>query len=74
MIVGSAAGWYGHKAIARIEAWGRKMDEEDPIFQALTEPEERAEFLRGYLQRSVDARSIPELTNGAYPVGAAHLK
>jgi hypothetical protein len=74
MIVGSAGGWYGHKAIARIQAWGRNMDEQDPIFEALTEPEERVEFLRGYAQTSVGAHLIPALANRAYPMGAAHLK
>jgi hypothetical protein len=74
IIVGSAAGWYGHKAIARIQAWGRNMDEQDPIFQALTEPEECVEFLRDYAQTTVDAHSIPTLANGAYSIGAAPLK
>ena len=50
------------------------MDEQDPIFQALTEPEERVEFLRDYAQTTVDAHSIPTLANGAYSIGAAPLK
>ena len=36
-------GWYGHKAIARIQAWGEKMNEQDLIFQAMSAPEEWAE-------------------------------
>jgi hypothetical protein len=37
---GSIVGWYGHKAIARIQAWGERMNEQDLIFQAMSAPEE----------------------------------
>jgi hypothetical protein len=32
-------GWYGHKAMVRISIWGRNMDEQDAIFQAMEGPE-----------------------------------
>ena len=37
---GSIVGWFGHKAIARIQAWGERMNEQDLIFQAMSAPEE----------------------------------
>ena len=40
VITGSTVGWYLHKAIARIQAWGEKMNEQDLIFQAMSQPEE----------------------------------
>ena len=33
-------GWFGHKVIARIQAWGERMNEQDLIFQAMSAPEE----------------------------------
>jgi hypothetical protein len=47
LIVASAAGsaalgWYGHKALLCIQAWGEKMNEQDAIFQSVMSPEERA--------------------------------
>jgi hypothetical protein len=36
-------GWYGHKASVRIATWGRNMNEQDGIFQAMADQEEWAE-------------------------------
>ena len=40
VIAGCSVGWYGHKVIARVQAWGEKMNEQDLIFQAMSQPEE----------------------------------
>ena len=40
-IVGAAVlGWYAHKAVVAIQAWGEKMNEQDAIFQSVAAPEE----------------------------------
>ena len=37
LAIGTAIGWYAHRAYARIEKWGRAMNAQDAIFREVTE-------------------------------------
>jgi len=42
--IGTALGWYGYKAVLRIQSWGERMNECDNIFQIVTTGTERTNF------------------------------
>jgi hypothetical protein len=71
IFVGTALGWYGHKAFLRIQAWGVKMNEQDHILEDLTDPEEAVEFQRGYIPSGANAPSIRPVGSHHLPMGAA---
>lgn len=71
IIFGTAIGWYGHKAILRIQAWGVKMNEQDHILEDLTDPEEAFEFQRGYIRTTATSGSVATIGNHQLPLGAA---
>ena len=70
MVLGTILGWYLYKASLRIQAWGRNMDEHDPILVGLSEPEEYAEFQKGYRQTGLNAGSASPLVSHSLPLGA----
>jgi hypothetical protein len=70
IMVGTVFGWYGHKAILRIQAWGVKMNEQDHILEDLTDPEEAAEFQLGYIHSDRNARSRRPVGSHHFPIGA----
>lgn len=70
--VGMLLGWFGYRAILRIQAWGLALNEDDPIFNNLTTPEERMEFLKGYGQFAGEPR--PAAILGSHGLKAAALK
>jgi hypothetical protein len=39
-LAAAVLGWYGHKASARIQTWGEKMNEQGAIFQSVATAEE----------------------------------
>jgi len=61
-------GWYGYKASVRISTWGRNMDEQDGIFQAMTGPE-RLESPRSRPPIRDGVGSL-QAVGGHLPVGA----
>lgn len=70
VLAGMFAGWYGRKVYARIEVWGRKMNEEDSIFCNLTEPEARAASELMYRTAQTNAAAT---VHSHLPLGAASL-
>jgi hypothetical protein len=71
VFLGSALGWYGHKANLRIQAWGVKMNEQDHILEDLTDPEEMIEFQRGYSRSGRTTDSATVIGKHPLPMGAA---
>ena len=57
-------GWFGHKAIVRIQAWGLNMNTQDRIFQD-TFPENHMEFRKD--------RKPPAANSGPVALGSHHL-
>ena len=39
LLVGTAAGWVGYRALARIAVWGNAMNQQDANFRVVTEQE-----------------------------------
>jgi hypothetical protein len=64
LLTGAALGWFGHKAIVRIEVWGRNAQECDRIFQ-IAEGIEESEY---EWTRSADG--APGIAN----LAATHLR
>ena len=74
LVVAASAllGWFGHKALRRVRAWGLAMNEGDSIFNNLTAPEERMEFLKGY--EPVAVEPLPGAMLGSHGLRAAAFK
>ena len=66
-VIGS--GWYGYKASVRISTWGRNMDEQDGIFQAMTGPERLESPKRPNFSIRDGVGSL-QAVGGHLPVGA----
>ena len=69
VFLGSALGWYGHKASLRIQTWGVKMNEQDHILEDLTDPEESIEFQQGYLRPGRGTESVTVIGKDPLPMG-----
>ena len=68
---GVGLGWYGYKAVLRIEIWGQGMNECDAIFQAMSQGEIGGELPQS---RSRGRAEEPEFGRRHFPIGAAASK
>lgn len=73
-MVAVGIGWYGHKASLRIAYWGLRVNEQDLIFQRLSQGEGEGELWSASKQRIKVATIGATVGNSNYPSAAAALK
>ena len=74
VIGGIALGWYGHKAIVRIQVWGMNMNEQDRILQIVTNAEGCADYQMPYQQAEGNSHDGRAFENAHLPFGVATSK
>ena len=73
-VAGVGLGWYGHKAILRIEDWGRKANERDLIFQQMSEGEDGNKNWVAGGRKLEEVSAVASMVNPHFPVAAAASK
>ena len=67
VIAGVGLGWYGHKAVLRINRWGQNANACDDIFRAATAGEDNRDSAKAWVLDTTPA--TPRLRNPRLTVG-----